>query len=129
MSYSVLKFRAFLMKDLWISFAVGAVLGVVALMAMLISSESIPALVAIAFGVLGSMAVSLFRLGPGIRHLITGMERDRVEIAKATEELRRLVSRIREPNEVEIELYGGGSQRLVRPFEEREKKSRVRKEP
>jgi hypothetical protein len=75
------------------------------------------------------MAVSLLRLGPGIRHLITGMERDRVEIAKATEELRKLMSRIREPNNVEIEMYGGSGQHLMPPFDEREKISRLRKEP
>jgi hypothetical protein len=71
----VFTFRGFRVKDLWISFAVGAVVGLAALMAMLSSTASIPALVAIAFVLLGSMAVSLFRLGPGIRHLITGMER------------------------------------------------------
>jgi hypothetical protein len=37
-----------------------------------------------------------------------------------------LMSRVREPSEVEIELYGG-DQRLVRPVEAHEKKSRVRK--
>ena len=115
-------------KDLWVSFAVGGLLGLIALVAMLAFDESVPALLAIAFGVLGAMAVAVFRLGPGIRHLATGMERDRVEIAKATEELRKLLSRVREPNEIEIEMYGG-SQRLVRPIEAREKKSRIRKRP
>lgn len=114
------------MKDFLISVGIGAVVGVLALAAMLVSDKSVPAILAIAVGVIGSMAVLLFRLGPGIRHLITGMERDRVEIAKATEELKRLMSRVREPSEVEIELYGG-DQRLVRPVEAHEKKSRVRK--
>jgi hypothetical protein len=115
-------------KDLWVSFAVGAALGLVALVAMVLSWLSIPVVVAIALGLLGAMAVLLFRLGPGIRDLMTGMARDRVEIAKATEELRRLMSRIREPSELEIVTYGGG-QRLIPIFEERQKESRVRKEP
>jgi xanthosine utilization system XapX-like protein len=115
------------MKDLVISLLVGTVLGLGALMAMLSFGYPIPALVAIAFGLLGAMTVSLFRLGPGIRHLITGMERDRVEIAKATEELKKLMSRIREPSEVEIEMYGG--QRFIPPFEARDRSSQVRKEP
>ena len=116
------------MKDLFISLGIGAAAGVLALAAMLASDESVPAILAIAVGLMGSMAVLLFRLGPGIRHLITGMERDRVEIAKATEQLRRLVSRIREPSDLQIEMYGG-SQPMVRQFEDREKRSRLRKEP
>ena len=92
------------MKDLLVSVLIGMVVGLV----LLIWQASDPILV----GVVTATLVGVLRLGAGIRHLTTGMERDvveiekvRIETEKLTEELRRLKSSIHQPDETHIEIF------------------------
>jgi cell shape-determining protein MreC len=92
-------------KDLIFS----TVIGIVVALLLLTYQTSDPILI----GVLSAVLVALVRLGAGIRHLVTGMERDiaetkkvRIETEKLQEELRKLQSRIHPPTQTEIEVFG-----------------------